>query len=148
MDILNNDIIITHILTKAPQLGLTCKEFYKYIPKITKNLKYPTNDKKNKVYLEKDNLKFEYEQKINLERLTKLLEHPLVKTLSISTQHEIYLEIKQSFMIIINNLSFIDNWKYKNAFMNSYNKNKYDKHFINYTLIDSIIISVFFYLYH
>ena len=69
-DILPTELIYKHILPRAPQLGLTCKEFWQYIPKnnidIINNVKFPSVKNKNPVYFTKGDIIFEYEFKNNI----------------------------------------------------------------------------------
>lgn len=46
MDTLPRELVIQNILTRAPQLGLACKEFYEHLPKIAPdqkgNIRFPS----------------------------------------------------------------------------------------------------------
>jgi len=69
-DILPTELIYKHILPRAPQLGLTCKEYWQYIPKnnidMMNNVKFPSVKNKNPVYFTKGDIIFEYELKNNI----------------------------------------------------------------------------------
>ena len=69
-DILPTELIYIHILPRAPQLGLTCKEYWEYIPKnnidMINNVKFPSVKNKNPVYFTKRDIIFEYEFKNNI----------------------------------------------------------------------------------
>jgi hypothetical protein len=122
MDTLPHELVIQHILTKAPQLGLTCKEFYVHLPKISRyqnsNIRFPSAKNINPLQVRHENLTFEYESRIDFAKLNELLEDKNVQELNISTTSDIFLEIKRFFTIILeNHISIIDGWKYKSNFM-------------------------------
>ena len=75
MDTLPRDLVIQHILTKAPQLGHTCKEYYIHLPKIApdqkENIRFPSPQNKNPIQIKHGNLTFEYEAKIDFGKLNR-----------------------------------------------------------------------------
>lgn len=148
-DVLPDDIIIQNILPLAPQLGLTRKKYYSYLPKVNKNIIFPSVCNNKKVYLKKDNLTFEYEYKIDFNKLNQLIEDARVSSLNISTTSDIFIQIKSIFVLLLEDLNIIDGWKYKNTFLcvkREHENNK--KIFINFNWIDSFVTSFIFYLYH
>ncbi len=158
MDTLPHELVIEHILTKAPQLGLACKEFYPLIPKIAPdqkaNISFPSPQNKNPVQIKNGNLAFEYEVKIDFAKLNELIEDDKCQTLSISTKSPIFLEIKRIFEIILKNpVSVMEGWKYKSTFI-QVDKTHYDAYkcrkatFIHLEWMDSFVMSFMFYLYH
>ena len=158
MDTLPRELVIQNILTRAPQLGLACKEFYEHLPKIApdqkSNISFPSPQNKNLVQIKNGNLAFEYEAKIDFEKLNELIEDNNVQTLNISTKSPIFLEIKRIFEIILKNpVSVMEGWKYKSTFI-QVDKTHYDAHkcrkatFIHLQWMDSFVLSFIFYLYH
>ncbi len=158
MNSLPRELIIKEILTKAPQLGIACKEFYEFLPKITPeqrfNVRFPSSRNKNPVQINNGNLSFEYEAIIDFSKLNALIEDHNVQTLNISTQHTIFIEIKRMFEIILNNpVSIMDGWIYKSTFM-YVNNTHYDKcnhrkaYFTQMEWMDSFVTSFIFNLYH
>jgi hypothetical protein len=149
-EIIPEEIIIQNILPLAPQLGLACKKYYEYLPKKDKNIIFPSINNKNKVYIQKDYLTFEYEYKINFNKLNELIEDTRVCSLNISNTSNIFIEIKSMFISILeSDLNVINNWKYKNTFLSvkrDHENNK--KSFVNFQWIDSFVTSFLFYLYH
>jgi len=158
MDTLPRELVIEHILTKAPQLGLACKGFYEHLPKIApyqkSNISFPSAKNKNPVQIKNGNLAFEYEAKIDFAKLNELIEDEKCQTLSISTKSPIFLEIKRIFEIILKNpVSVMDRWKYKSTFIEvdttHYDAYKYRKAtFVHLEWMDSFVMSFMFYLYH
>jgi len=158
MDTLPRDLVIQNILTRAPQLGLACKEFYEHLPKIAPNQKsnicFPSTQNKNLIQIKHGNLAFEYEAKIDFSKLNELIEDSNVQSLRISTISPIFLEIKQIFEIILKNpVSVMDGWKYKSTFI-QVDETHFDayKHrkatFVHMDWMDSFVMSFIFYLYH
>ena len=158
MDTLPRELVIQNILTRAPQLGLACKEFYEYLPKIEpdqkSNISFPSVKNNNPIQIKNGNLTFEYETKIDFGNLNQLIEDDKCKTLSISTKSPIFIEIKRIFEIILKNpVSVMDGWKYKSTFI-EVDKTHYDAHkcrkptFIHFQWMDSFVMSFMFYLYH
>jgi len=158
MDTLPPELVIQKILTRAPQLGLACKEFYEHLPKIApdqkSNISFPSLQNKNPVQIKNGNLTFEYEAKIDFAKLNRLIEDDKCKTLSISTKSQIFIEIKRIFEIILKNpVSVMEGWKYKSTFI-EVDKTHYDAHkcrkptFIHFEWMDSFVMSFMFYLYH
>lgn len=158
MDTIPHELVIEHILTKAPQLGLVCKEFYALIPKIAPdqkaNIRFPSTQNKNPIQIKNGNLAFEYEAKIDFENLNQLIEDDKCQTLSISKKSPIFIEIKRVFEIILKNpVSVMDGWKYKSTFI-EVDKTHYDAYkcrkatFIHLQWMDSFVMSFMFYLYH
>lgn len=158
MDTLPRELVIQHIMTKAPQLGLACKEFYNILPKIAPdqkaNIRFPSPENKNPVQIKHENLNFEYEARIDFAKLNELIEDKKVQELNISTSSPIFLEIKQIFEIILKNpVSVMDGWKYKETFIHV-DKTHYDayKHrkatFVHMKWMDSFVMSFIFCLYH
>lgn len=152
------ELILQHILPIAPQLGTTCREYRKHLPSIEKeqkgNIKFPSVENKNPVYIKKGNIKFEYEVKIDFNKLDELIEHDDVRELHISTHHPIFLEIKKVFEVILTmDKSVIESWKYKYTFLrveeDHYDKNKNKKvQFVRMDWINSFVTSFIMYLYH
>jgi hypothetical protein len=158
MDTLPQELIIQNILTRAPQLGLTCKEFYTLLPKIApdqkSNIRFPSAKNKNPIQIKHGNLAFEYEAKIDFGKLNDLIEDKKVRELNISTKSPIFLEIKRIFEIILKNpVSVMDGWKYKSTFI-QVDESHYDayKHrkatFVHMDWMTSFVMSFIFYLYH
>jgi hypothetical protein len=156
--VLPAEVIIQHILPLAPQLGTTCREYRENLPSIEDeqkgNIKFPSVENKNPVFIKQGNVTFEYEAKIDFKKLDELIEHPNVQGLKISTHHPIFLEIKKMFEVILEmDRSVIDGWKYKNTFLNvedsHYDRNKNKKvQFVQMDWINSFVTSFIFYLYH
>ena len=158
MNTLPRDLVIQHILTRAPQLGRACKEFYDHLPKIApdqkSNIRFPSAKNKNPIQIKHGNLMFEYEAKIDFAKLNDLIEDKKVRELNISTSSPIFLEIKQIFEIILKNpVSVMDGWKYKSTFI-QVDESHYDayKHrkatFVHMDWMTSFVMSFIFYLYH
>ena len=148
-EIIPEEIIIQNILPLAPQLGLVSRKYYRYLPKKEKNIIFPSINNKNKVYIKKDYLTFEYEYKIDFDKLNELIEDTRVCSLNISNTNDIFIQIKSMFILLLEDLSIINEWKYKNTFLcvkREHENNK--KIFINYDWIDSFVTSFIFYLYH
>ena len=149
-EIIPEEIIIQNILPLAPQLGLVSRKYYRYLPKKEKNIIFPSINNKNKVFIQKDYLTFEYEYKINFNKLNELIEDTRVSSLNISNTSNIFIEIKSMFISILeSDLNVINNWKYKNTFLSvkrDHENNK--KSFVNFQWIDSFVTSFLFYLYH
>jgi hypothetical protein len=156
--ILPSEVIIQHILPLAPQLGTTCHEYHNYLPNIQKdqktNLKYPSVQNNNPVYIKEGNITFEYEAKIDFKKLNELIMHRNVQELNISTVHPIFLEIKKFFeIILVNDQSIMDGWKYRDTFISIY-KDHHDCYgnkklqFVQMDWINSFVTSFIFYLYH
>ena len=156
--ILPAEVIIQHILPLAPQLGTTCSEYREHLPHIEQsqkaNIKFPSAENKNPVFIQKGNTTFEYEAKIDFKKLDEWIEHPNVQRLEISTHHPIFLEIKKVFEVILTmDRSVMNGWKYKNTFLsvqeNHYDKNKNKKvQFVQMDWINSFVTSFIMYLYH
>jgi len=158
MDTLPRELVIQNILTRAPQLGLACKEFYEHLPKIEpdqkSNISFPLPQNKNPVQIKNGNLAFEYEAKIDFAKLNQLIEDEKVQGLNISTSSPIFLEIKRIFEIILKNpVSVMDGWKYKSTFIHV-DETHYDayKHrkptFVHMDWMTSFVMSFIFCLYH
>ena len=158
MDRLPRELVIQNILTKAPQLGLTCKEFYEHLPKIVPdqkaNIRFPSTQNKNPIQIKNGNIAFEYEAKIDFGKLNDLIEDKKVQGLNISTKRPIFIEIKRIFEIILKNpVSFMDGWKYKSTFI-CVDETHFDAYkcrkatFVNLEWMDSFVLSFIFYLYH
>lgn len=158
MDALPRELVIEHILTRAPQLGLSCKEFYEYLPKIApdqkSNIRFPSLQNKNPIQIKNGNLAFEYEAKIDFAKLNELIEDKKVRELNISTKSQIFIEIKRIFEIILKNpVSVMDGWKYKSTFIHV-DETHFDAYkcrkptFVNLEWMDSFVLSFIFCLYH
>ena len=120
--VLPAEVIIQHILPLAPQLGTTCREYREHLPQIEEtqkgNIKFPSVENKNPVFIKQGNIAFEYEAKIDFERLDRMIEDRSVRELNISTKSQIFLEIKKIFEVILaNNRSVMDGWAYKTTFI-------------------------------
>jgi len=158
MDTLPRELVIKHILTKAPQLGHTCKEFYIHLPKIApdqkENIRFPSPQNKNPIQIKNENLMFEYEAKIDFAKLNDLIEDKKIQRLKTSIKCPIFLEIKRIFEIILKYpLSIMDGWKYKSKFINIIETNdeayKYGKNsVVTMKWMDSFVLSFIFILYH
>jgi hypothetical protein len=158
MDTLPQDLVIEHILTRAPQLGLACKGFYEHLPKIEPdqklNISFPSPQNKNPIQIKHGNLTFEYEAKIDFAKLNELIEDDKCKKLNISIKSHIFIEIKRIFEIILKNpVSVMDGWKYKSTFIHV-DETHYDayKHrkatFVHMEWMTSFVMSFIFCLYH
>ena len=148
-EIIPEEIIIQNILPLAPQLGLVSRKYYRYLPKKEKNIIFPSINNKNKVYIKKDYLTFEYEYKIDFDKLNQLIEDARVSSLNISNTSDIFIEIKSMFILLLEDLSIINKWKYKNTFLCVKREHENDKKiFINFDWIDSFVTSFIFSLYH
>ncbi len=158
MDTLPHELVIQQILPRAPQLGLASKEFYKLLPKIApdqkSNIKFPSSQNNNPIYIKNNNLQFEYEARIDFKKLNNLIENEKVQQLNISIKSLIFIEIKRIFEIILKNpVSVMDGWKYKSTFI-QVDKSHYDayKHrkatFVHMDWMTSFVMSFIFYLYH
>ena len=122
MHTLPRDLVIQHILTKAPQLGYACKEYYIHLPKIApeqkENIRFPSPQNKNPIQIKHGNLTFEYEARIDFGKLNDLIEDENIQILKTSIKCPIFLEIKRIFEIILKyHISIIDGWKYKLKFI-------------------------------
>ena len=91
---------------------------------------------------------------IDFKKLNEWIEHPNVQRLDISTHQPIFLEIKKMFEVILTmDRSVMDDWKYKNTFLNV-ERSHYDRYevkkviFVQMDWIDSFVMSFIFYLYH
>ena len=158
MNTLPRELVIEHILTRAPQLGLACKEFYTLLPKIApdqkSNIRFLSAKNKNPIQIKNGNIAFEYEAKIDFGKLNDLIEDKKVQGLNISTKSPIFIEIKQIFEIILKNpISVMDGWKYKSTFI-CVDETHFDAYkcrkatFVNLEWMDSFVLSFMFYLYH
>jgi len=152
------ELVLQHILPLAPQLGTTCREYREHLPSIEKeqkgNIKFPSVENKNPVFIKKGNTTFEYEAKIDFKKLNEWIEHQDVQTLHISTKHPIFLEIKKMFEVILTmDRSVMDGWKYKNTFLRI-EEDHYDRYknkkvqFVQMDWMNSFVTSFIFYLYH
>ena len=158
MDTLPRELVIQNILTRAPQLGLACKEFYEHLPKIAPdqkaNISFPSPQNKNPIQIKHENISFEYEAKIDFRSLNQLIEDKKVQDLNISTKSPIFIEIKRVFEIILKNpVSVMDSWKYKSTFIHV-DETHFDAYkcrkatFVNLDWMTSFVMSFIFYLYH
>jgi hypothetical protein len=158
MDTLPRELVIQNILTRAPQLGLTCKEFYEHLPKIAPdqkaNIRFPSTQNKNPIQIKHGNLTFEYDAKIDFAKLNDLIEDKKIQRLKTSIKCPIFLEIKRIFEIILKyHVSIMDGWKYKLKFIDIIETHdeayKYGKNsVIKMEWMDSFVLSFIFYLYH
>ena len=158
MDTLPRDLVIQRILTKAPQLGYACKEYYEHLPKIApdqkSNIRFPSPQNMNPIQIKQGNLTFEYEARIDFGKLNDLIEDEKIQILKTSIKCPIFLEIKRIFEIILKYpVSIMDGWKYKLKFIDIIETNdeayKYGKAtFVNLEWMDSFVLSFIFYLYH
>ena len=156
--VLPAEVIIQHILPLAPQLGTTCSEYREHLPQIDEelqtNIKFPSVENKNPVFIKQGNLTFEYEAKIDFKKLDEWIEHENVQRLEISTHHPIFLEIKKVFESILKmDRSVMNGWKYKNTFIqvdeSHYDSGKKRKPtFVQMDWMNSFVMSFIFYLYH
>jgi len=111
------------VLPLATQLETTCSEY-------------------------RESQKVENKVKIDFKKLNEWIEHPSIQRLDISTHHPIFLEIKKMFEVILTmDRSVMDEWKYKNTFLNVEYENK-KVQFVQMDWIDSFVTSFIFYLYH
>jgi len=158
MNTLPRDLVIQNILTRAPQLGLACKEFYEHLPKIASdqksNISFPSPQNKNPIQIKHENISFEYEAKIDFVNLNQLIEDENIRTLNYSTKSPIFIEIKRIFEIILKNpVSVMDGWKYKSTFI-QVDETHFDAYkcrkatFVNLEWMNSFVLSFMFYLYH
>jgi hypothetical protein len=110
------------------------------------NIKFPSVENKNPVFIKQGNITFEYESKIDFKKLDELIEHHDVQELNISTDHRIFLEIKKMFEVILKmDRSVMNGWKYKNTFI-QIEQDNYE--FLRMDWIDSFVTNFIFYLYH
>ena len=119
------------IIHPSTQLETTCSEYHEDSPQVRNG------------------------GKIDFKKLDEWIEHPNVQRLDISTIHPIFLEIKKIFevILIMDNRSDMDDWKYKNTFLNveriHYDKYEVKKvHFVAMNWIDSFVTSFIMHLYH
>jgi hypothetical protein len=156
--ILPAELVLQLILPLAPQLGLTCREYREHLPSIEEeqkgNIKFPSVENKNPIFIKQGNIAFEYEAKIDFKKLNEWIEHHDVQTLHISTKSQIFLEIKKVFeMILTMDRSVMDGWKYKNTFI-QVDESHYDSRknrnptFVQMDWMNSFVMSFIFYLYH
>lgn len=156
--ILPAELVLQLILPLAPQLGTTCREYREHLPQIEKeqkaNIKFPSVENKNPIFIEKGNIAFVYEAKIDFKKLDEWIEHHDVQTLHISTKHPIFLEIKKMFEVILTmDRSVMDGWKYRQTFFyvneDHYDRNKNKKvQFVQMDWMNSFVTSFIFHLYH
>ena len=147
--ILPAEIVLQRILPFAPQLGTTCREYREHLPSIDEiqkgNIKFPSVENKNPVFVKQGNITFEYEAKIDFKKLDELIEHHDVQELNISTDHPIFLEIKKIFEVILEmDRSAMNDWKYKNTFI-QIDQDNYE--FVRMDWMDSFVTNFIFYLY-
>jgi hypothetical protein len=145
--ILPAEVIIQRILPLAPQLGTTCREYREHLPRIDEiqkgNIKFPSVENKNPIFIKQGNITFEYEAKIDFKKLNELIEHHDVQELNISTHHPIFLEIKKIFEVILEmDRSVMNGWKYKNTFIQVVQDN-YE--FLRIDWMDSFVTNFIFY---
>jgi len=156
--VLPAEVIIQRILPLAPQLGTTCREYHEHLPQIDEaqkaNIKFPSVENKNPVFVKQGNLMFEYEAKIDFKKLDEWIEDRNVRELNISTKSQIFIEIKKVFEVILTmDRSVMDGWKYKNTFIqvdeSHYDSSKIRKPtFVQMDWMNSFVMSFIFYLYH
>ena len=144
------ELVLQRILPLAPQLGTTCREYREHLPCIDEtqkgNIKFPSVENKNPVFIKQGNITFEYEAKIDFKKLDELIEDHDVQELNISTDHPIFLEIKKIFELILKmDRSVMNGWKYKNTFI-QIDQDNYE--FLRMAWIDSFITNFIFYLYY
>jgi hypothetical protein len=144
------ELVLQRILPLAPQLGTTCREYRENLPSIDEsqkgNIKFPSVENKNPVFIKQGNVTFEYEAKIDFKKLDELIEHHDVQELNISLDHRIFLEIKKMFELILKiDRSVMNGWKYKNTFI-QIEQDNYE--FLRMDWIDSFVTNFIFYLYH
>jgi hypothetical protein len=156
--VLPAEIIIQCILPLAPQLGTTCREYREHLPQIEEtqkgNIKFPSVENKNPVFIKQGNIAFEYEAKIDFNKLNQMIEDESVQTLSISTKSYIFVEIKKMFEVILaSDRSVMNGWKYRQTFF-YVNEDHYDScknrkpTFVKMDWMNSFVMSFIFYLYH
>ena len=148
--ILPAEIVLQRILPFAPQLGTTCHEYREHLPSIDEaqkgNIKFPSVENKNPVFIKQGNITFEYEAKIDFKKLDELIEDHDVQELNISTDHPIFLEIKKMFELILTmDRSVMNGWKYKNTFI-QIDQDNYE--FLRMHWMDSFVTNFIFYLYN
>ena len=152
------ELVLQRILPLAPQLGTTCREYREYLPSIDEaqkgNIKFPSVENKNPIFIKQRNIAFEYEAKIDFNKLNQMIEDESVQTLNISTKSQIFVEIKKIFEVILaNERSVMDSWKYKHTFIQVDNSH-YDSRknrkptFVQMDWMNSFVMSFIFYLYH
>jgi len=156
--ILPAEVIIQHILPLAPQLGTTCREYHEHLPCIEEiqkgNIKFPSIENKNPIFIKQGNITFEYEAKIDFKGLDRMIEDESVQTLNISTKSPIFLEIMKIFEVILKkDRNVMDGWKYKHTFI-QVDESHYDSRknrkptFVQMDWMNSFVMSFIFYLYH
>ena len=156
--VLPAELVLLHILPLAPQLGLTCSEYRDNSPQINEeqkgNIKFPSVENKNPVFIKQGNVTFEYEARIDFKKLNEWIEDHSVQELRISTKSQIFLEIKKVFESILTmDRSVMNGWKYKNTFI-QVDESHYDScktrkpTFVQMDWMDSFVMSFIFYLYH
>ena len=148
--ILPVELVLQRILPLAPQLGTTCSEYREHLPQIEEekkgNIKFPSVENKNPIFIKHGNTTFEYEAKIDFKKLDEGFEHPDVQELKISTHHPIFLEIKKIFEVILEmDRSAMNGWKYKNTFI-QIDQDNYE--FLRMHWMDSFVTNFIFYLYN
>lgn len=118
------------IIPLATQLEITCSEYRENLLQIS------------------ESQKVENGVKIDFKKLDEWIEHQNVQRLDISTHHPIFLEIKKMFEVILTmDRSVMDDWKYKNTFLNvEYEAKKVQ--FMQMNWIDSFVTSFIWHLYH
>ena len=151
------ELVLQRILPLAPQLGTTCREYRDHLPRIEEkkgNIKFPSIENKNPIFIKHGNIAFEYEAKIDFERLDRMIEDRSVQELNISTKSPIFLEIMKIFEVILaNDRNVMDCWKYKHTFIrvdeSHYDSRKNKKPtFVQMGWMNSFVMSFIFYLYH
>ena len=156
--ILPAELVLQLILPLAPQLGTTCREYREHLPQISEtqkgNIKFPSVENKNPVFIKQRNIAFEYEAKIDFDKLNRMIEDRSVRELNISTKSQIFVEIKKIFEVILaNERSVMDSWVYKSTFISvdeiHYDSGKNRKPtFVQMDWMNSFVMSFIFYLYH
>jgi hypothetical protein len=156
--VLPAELVLQRILPLAPQLGTTCHEYRENLPHIDEeqkgNIKFPSVENKNPVFVKQGNLMFEYEARIDFKKLNEWIEDCSVQELRISTKSQIFLEIKKVFESILTmDRSVMNGWKYKNTFIqvdeSHYDSGKTRKPtFVQMDWMNSFVMSFIFYLYH
>ena len=144
------EVIIQYILPLAPQLGTTCREYREHLPSIDEtqkgNIKFPSVENKNPIFIKQRNIAFEYEAKIDFNKLNQMIEDESVQTLNISTTSQIFVEIKKIFESILKmDRSVMNGWKYKNTFI-QIDQDNYE--FLRMHWMDSFVTNFIFYLYN
>lgn len=156
--VLPAELVLQRILPLAPQLGTTCREYREHLPCIDEtqkgNIKFPSIENKNPIFIKQGNIAFEYEAKIDFERLDRMIEDRSVQELNISTKSLIFLEIMKIFGVILaNDRNVMDCWKYKHTFI-QVDESHYDSRknrkptFVQMDWMNSFVMSFIFYLYH